>query len=324
MVISDNEIEKQLESIYTNKNTYLNYIHRLQRLRDKIVKCESYIALVSTPTENYDKIRLEYPNISTRKNMLTVILSLFKNIEDIKNTLSKQQLEWKNFHEHMDSFQEANYKKHMPSMNQLYKYTPLEDIEIKYKEMTNGNPHKTIKESLQFILLSIIISTPPKRSDYGDIKIYYDEDPNDTTANYIVMKYYKPSYIVFNKYKTAKYMKRVDQELPLKVTNDIKDSLRRHSRDYLFVNQYNKPFASNNGFSKYFTNTFYSLFGRKTGTTMLRHIFITERVSFDDMDDNKLESIAKQMLHSTTVQKKYNWNKNKICTTLKTLCPKSN
>jgi hypothetical protein len=321
MTTSDIEIEEKLESVYENTKTYESYIHRLRYLRDKIVKCDSYLTLLSTPNENYKTIREKYPNVSTRKNMLTAILSVFKNIEHIKSEFKSQHREWNMFHEHMDSFQKANYKKHMPSKEQLSKYTPLEDIEIKYKEMEKDDPHKTIKDSLQFILLSIIISTPPKRSDYGNLKIYYDEDPNDKTSNYVVIKYSNPSYIVFNQYKTKKYLGRVDQELPIKTTNDIKESLRRHPRDHLFITRYKKPFTCNKGFTVYFINTFEQLFGRKTGTTMLRHIYITERVSFDEMDDDQLESIAKQMLHSTTVQKKYNWNKKNICKTLKTMCP---
>lgn len=317
---TDIEIEQKLETVYENKITLSAYLSRIKRLRDDTVKCNSYTELVSQPEENYEKIRDRYPNVSTRKNMLTTILSLFKNIDEFK-TLSTQQIQWKKFHENMDSFEKAKYKKHMPNMDQLQKYTRYEDIETKYKEMEKGDPHKTIKDSLQFILLSIIISTPPKRSDYGELKIYYDVDPNDTTSNYIVIKHSSPSYMVFNNYKTSKKHKRIDQDLSLQTTNDIKNSIRRHPRDFLFVNRFGNPFITDDGFSKYFINTFNILFGRKTGSTILRHIFVTEKISFDDMDDDELESIAKQMMHTTTLQKKYNWNRKKICASLVEMCP---
>jgi hypothetical protein len=317
---TDNSIEKALETIYVKKTTYVIYIHRLRRLRDVTVECKTYLDLVSNPDLNYAKIKLAYPNINTRKNMLTTILTLFKNIEELAVKLPDEQKLWKISHDRMDSFLQAKSKKHMPDMKQLAKYTPFEEMELKYIELTKEDPHKTMKDSMQFVLLSIIISTPPKRCDYGSLKVYYDTDPKVQDANYIVINHSDPSYMVFNVYKTSKVYNRVDQDLSIRVTNDIKDSLRRHKREFLFVNRFNKPFA-NNGFSKYLINMFNIMFGRNTSSSILRHIFITEKVNFDDMDDDELENIAKQMLHSTNLQRKYNWNKKAICSTLKKMCP---
>ena len=320
-MITDKEVHKFLEKAYDKPTTLSNYIHRLERLRDKVVGATSYHTLIANPDTSYEKIRMAYPNISTRKNMITVILSLFKNIEELRKTLPQQHARWKTFHDNMDSFQEAKYKKHLPDVEQLAKYTPFEDIELKYKELAKGDPHESLTDSLQFILLSIVVSTPPKRSDYGSMRIYYENDPNSSDANYVVVCQTRPSYMVFNKYKTSKEYKRIDQELPLHTTRDIKASLRRHPREYLFVNRFKEAFASNDGFSKYVVSVFKRLFGRNTGVTMLRHIFITEKLSFDDMDDDQLENVAQQMLHSTKLQKKYNWSKKAICNTLKKMCP---
>ena len=317
---SDHDIEKALESVYEKKTTFSNYIHRLQRLRDKVVVSRSYYELVSKPEESYEKIRSAYPNISTRKNMITAILTLFKNVEELRNKFSDQQKRWKTFHDNMDSFQEATYKKHMPDIGQLAKYTPFEDIEQKYKDLGKGDPHESLQDSLHYILLSIVVSTPPKRSDYGSMRVYYEKDPNKTDSNFILINQIRPSYMVFNKYKTSKEYRRVDQDLPVRATRDIKASLRRHPRDYLFVNRFMNPFATNDGFSKFVVGTFNKLFGRNTGVTMLRHIFITEKLSFDEMDDDVLENVAQQMLHSTRLQKKYNWSKKAICNTLKKMC----
>lgn len=318
-MVSDYSIEKALESVYENKTTYLNYIYRLRRLRDVTVDCKTYLDLVSNPDPNYAKIKLAYPNINTRKNMLTAILTLFKNIEELMTKLPDKQKHWKTLHDRMDSFLQAKSKKHIPDMKQLEKYTPFEDMELKYKELSKEDPHKTMKDSMQFVLLSIIISTPPKRCDYGSLKVYYDTDPNIPDSNYIVINHSDPSYMVFNKYKTSKVYKRVDQDLSTRVINDIKSSLRRHKREYLFLNRFNNPFA-NNGFSKYLINMFNIMFGRNTSSSILRHIYITEKVNFDEMDDDELENTAKQMLHSTNLQRKYNWNRKAICSTLKKMC----
>ena len=320
-MVSDKDIHNILEAAYEKPTTFNNYIHRLERLRDTTVGVPSYTRLLSAPDASYEKIRAAYPNITTRKNMLTVLLTLFKNVEQLRTSLPDQHKRWKTFHDNMDSFQEAKYKKHMPDVGQLAKYTPFEDIEQKYRELSNGDPHQTLQDSLQFILLSIVVSTPPKRSDYGSMQVYYENDPNQSDTNYIVINGVRPSYMVFTKYKTSKEYKRVEQDLPAQTTRDIKASLRRHPRDYLFVNRFRNPFASNDGYSKFVVNTFSKLFGRNTGVTMLRHIFITEKLSFDEMDDDELEGVAQQMLHSTKLQKKYNWSKKAICSSLKKICP---
>lgn len=316
----DEEIEHILGNAYAKKTTLANYVHRLTHLRDKVVQVKSYYDMISNPDPSYKKIREAYPNISTRKNALTVILAIFKNSEDLRNKLQEAHNRWRTFHEHMDSFQEAKYKKHMPELKQLAKYTPMEDIELKYKELEKSDPHKDLANSLIFILLSIVTSTPPKRSDYGSMEVFYNKDPNKKDVNYIVLNQNRPSYMVFNKYKTSKEYFRVDQELPTKTARDIKDSIRRNPRSYLFVNRFGNPFATNDGFSKFVVRVFRNLFGKETGVTMLRHIYITEKLSFDEMDDIELEEVARQMLHSTKLQRKYNWNKKAICSSLKKLC----
>jgi hypothetical protein len=317
----DKDIELFMSKAYTKETTLKNYMHRLYHLRDKIIQVKDIYTIISTPETSYQKIKTAYPNISTRKNVLTVILSLFKNSEKLRESLKKEQAKWKEYHDHMDSFQEAKYKKHAPDMKQLSKYVPYEDIETKYKELKGESPHESMQTSLQYILLSIIISTPPKRSDYGQMEIYYDKDPNKKDINYIVLlSDSRPSYMVFNKYKTSKKYERVDQDLPISATKDIKDSIRRYPRKYLFINNKGEPYKTNDGFSKYVIRVFTRLFGKKTGVTMLRHIFITEKVSFDDMDEDEREDIAQQMLHSGKLQYKYNWSKKAICNTLRKLC----
>jgi hypothetical protein len=83
------------------------------------------------------------------------------------------------------------------------------------------------------------------------------------------------------------------------------------------VNRFGGAFETNDGFSKFVKRVFIKLFGKGTGVTALRHAFISEKVSFDEMDDHELESIARQMMHSTGLQRKYNWNKQGICQALK-------
>jgi hypothetical protein len=322
--MEDTEIENIIKSAYKkSESTLKSYLHRIRHLlKLKGLEHKTYYEIIANPEDSYTIIRTAHANVNSRKNVLTVILALYKHSDKLKGILGAQHGQWRMYHDHMDSFQEAKYKKHAPDQKQLAKYTPFEDIETKYAELRKGDPHKTRRDSLEYIMLSIIVSTPPKRSDYGRMHVYYDNDPNNKDENYIVLFTEKntPSYMVFNNYKTAKYTNRVDQVLSLKTAKDIKDSFRRHPRDYLFVNRFGAPFSTNGGYSKFVIGIFSNLFGRETGVTMLRHIYITEKLSFDDMDDEELEDQARQMLHTTTLQRKYKWTKKGICDALKKLC----
>jgi hypothetical protein len=262
-----------------------------------------------------------------------------RHSEALNRALSAADMaRWREFHAHMDAFQEARYKKHAPTVAQMAKYTSYEDIETRLREMRKKrDPHAALEDSQTLVLLSIIASTPPKRSDYGAMRVMYkngnnnnnNDDDNNYNNNYNYIMLMKnnnntmnnnknnninsSSYMVFNRYKTAKMYGRLDQELTPETTRDILDSLRRHPRDFLFVNRFGKPFETNDAWGKYLRRIFVKQFGKATGTTMLRHIFITEKLSFDNMDDDELEFVAKQMMHSTALQRKYNWNKKAIC-----------
>lgn len=308
--MNDNEIKNILYSKYEEGKTRLNYLNRLSKLQSLTQNISIFETILNVDS-TYDLVQKHYPNISTRKNFITLILSLFKQSPDLQKTVPNEIIvKWKSIHEDLNSFQEAKYNKNTPSPKQIEKYVTFNDIEKKYKNLKD--PHNNRLLSQQYIFFSMIISQPPKRSDFSSMKVYYNRDPSKTGENYLVLHSSDiPSYMVFTKYKTSGHHMRVDQELSRECEKDIKDSLRRHPREYLFVNKFGQPYASNNAFTKFVIRTFENHFGTKTGVTMLRHIYITEKVDFNESGE-VLEDIAHQMLHSTSVQKKYNWSVPKV------------
>jgi hypothetical protein len=311
-----------VKNAYKDGKTRDNYLVRLKKLK-MVCNDINYYEIISKPDVYYKLIRDEYPNHSTRKNMLTIILVLFKHSEALRKALPDKQLRWKKFHDDMDSFLEASYKKNIPNEKQLSRYTGFNEIEEKYVELKKGeDPHKDRATSFHIILLSLIVSVPPKRSDYASIKVYWDEDPHKTDSNYIVLNSgtKDPSFLVFNVYKTDHKYHSVTELIPRTLYRDIVESLRRHPREYLFESKNKKPFTSNDGFSKYLKSVFMKLFGKETGVTMLRHIYISEKIDFNEMNDEELEDISKQMMHSLKLQRKYKWNRNKLCEEYRKLC----
>jgi hypothetical protein len=308
-----------LDAAFKNENTATSYKSRVNGIL-RVVGVESVAEVLKNPKISYPKIRDGYTNLNTRKNALTVLLTLFRLDASLKD--SSAHGEWAKNHDALDGFQESKIKKSLPTEKQLKKYTPIEEIRMKYEDMKKrSDTHEKRATSQYYILLSIVLSMPPKRADFGKMRVYYNQDPNDGKSNYIVLNTNgTPSYMVFNRYKTSNVYARIDEELNRNLYRDIITSLRRHPRTHLFVNRDGTAFSTNNYFTKYVIACFDKFFGRGTGVTMLRHIYLTEKVSFDELSLEEQDDIARRMMHSSGLQDKYKWNKEKVCNMLNNAC----
>lgn len=306
-----------IDANYTSAYSIKQYKGRLTKLKEICKK--NILDIIKTPLASYKEIQAYYPNVSSRKSVLTVILVLFKHSPELQETHQAQQKEWMKHHDNLNGFQEAQLAKNQPTLKQLSTYTSFEEIDLKYKELKKDDPHSTLLDSQYFLFLSICLAFPPKRADYWGMKIYYNKDPNIRGENYVVLHPSTPSYFVFTRFKTDKTYMRVDETIPKPLFKDIQDSLRRHPRDYLFVNRLGKPYGDSNAFRKFVARAFETLFGKTTGVTMLRHVYITEKVDLNQTTED-LNNIARQMMHSTSLQRKYHWNKDAMCKTMEHIC----
>ena len=309
----EDKYTKILESVYPNKKTLENYESRIRGLLKKMgpVTLQS---ILENPDVHYSKIQKSYPSLTTRKNVLTVLLVLFREDKDLNEQHKDAHTKWKKLHDDLVKLQDARIKRSEPEQKQVEKYTSFEEIEAKYKDLKKRTFHDTERHSMQYLLLSILVHIRPKRADLGSIKIYRDKDPRKTDENYIVLRKTGTSYLVMNMYKTSKYYQTVEEDLPEGLVRDLETSLNRWPREYLFRKDDGEP-MSNNTYSVFVKTTFQDFFGRATGVSLLRHIYITEKLNFDDMTLEEQGEEAKLMLHTSGLQRQYKWPK-------KVLCPK--
>ena len=300
-----------LERVYPNAKTRANYNSRLISLQRALNI--SLLEILEDPETHYQQIQKKYTSLTTRKNILTAILVLFREDKELKENKSAYE-RWKKLHDDLGRLQQAKVRRSEPEDKQVEKYTSFEEIESKYEELKRRGFHDTLRHSMQFTLLSVITHIRPKRADLGAVEIYRDDDPRKTDQNYIVLRKPKDggSYLVMNMYKTSKYYQTVEEDIPEGLVRDIEQSLTRHPRKYLFTKE-NKFPMSNNTYSVFVRQTFEELFGRSTGVSLLRHIYITEKLDFDDMTIEERNAEAKLMLHTSGVQQQYKWPKKVIC-----------
>jgi hypothetical protein len=314
-------VEKEVQELFTrafsNEKSRENYISRLRGMIHRI-GAKTVLEVVKDPETWYPKIREAYPSLTTRKNLLTAILVIFREDESLRR---EDRALWKQWHEDLKKHEDARVRRSEPAEKQIAKYTSYEEIEAKYNELREKGPHATRLDSLQFLLLSILVHLRPKRADLGAVKLF-KKDPNRTDINYIVLRPAKEgsSFLSMNLYKTSKHYKKIEEELPEGLVRDLRTSLERWPRSYLFVKDADKKTGgkepmSNDTYGSFVQRTFEQLFGRGTGVSLLRHIYISEKLDFDNMTLEEQEEEARLMLHTSGLQRQYKWPK-------KTICPK--
>jgi hypothetical protein len=301
-----------LTTTFANPKTRESYASRLRALV-KNVGAEGLFDILVTPNKWYPKIQTAYPSLSTRKNLITAILVLFREDKELQSPAhAEAAARWRKLHEDLGRHQDARVRRSEPAEKQVAQYTSFEEIEAKYEELRRGHPHTTRRKSLQFLLLSVFVHLRPKRADLGSVTIFNTKDPNRTDINYVVLRTKGTSFLVMNMYKTSKYYQTVEEDLPEGLVRDIRTSLGRWPREHLFVKEDGEA-MSNNTYTKFVQATFQDLFGRSTGVSLLRHIYITEKLDFDNMTLEEQNAEAKLMLHTTGLQRQYKWPKKVIC-----------
>jgi hypothetical protein len=307
----EDKYEKILERVFPNEKTRENYASRLRSLVKRL-KVASLQEVLEAPETFYPKMQETYESLTTRRNVITAILVLFREDPDLAPELREK---WKLYHDTLTRHQEVRIKRSEPEDKQVAKYTSFEEIEAKYGDLKSAaaKPHATRQTSMQFVLLSLLVHMRPKRADLGSVEIYNDADPATKDQNYIVLRK-RGSFLAMNIYKTSKHYATIEEDLPDAFVSDLRASLKRWPRKYLFVKEDGEP-MSNNTYSQFVMRTFKELFGRGTGVSLLRDIYISEKLDFDNMTLEEQEEEARLMLHTSGLQRRYKWPK-------KVLCPK--
>jgi integrase len=190
-----------------------------------------------------------------------------------------------------------------------------EDVLTKQKDLIE-EAKKTTKPHwdvlLPLTILSLYVDTPPRRNqDYMDMdvvvvtkKTNVDALPKD--KNYLLLEGKRlPSKFIFNKYKTSKTYGQQTVE----VTDTLKDTLQNYLKHHPLFQGRSKPtqfaFLVNADGTKFeqvnaITRILNKVFGKNVGSSMLRHIFLS-----DKYDIKEMEGDATKMAHSLALQRSY-------------------
>lgn len=160
---------------------------------------------------------------------------------------------------------------------------------------------------LEYLILSLYVEVPPRRNqDYLNMKVFkalkkdkIEELPKD--KNYLILQKGVPTEFIFNVYKTSKTYGQQKINIPETLRNVITvylGHLRDKAKEFnlLRVGSSRENMEQANAITRVLNKTF----GKKVGSSMLRHIYLSSKYDITDMMKD-----ATQMGHSLEEQRAY-------------------
>lgn len=282
-----------------SNSSILLYIKALKKLNNN--KPLKNLKFLANPADILDKIK-DYKD-STQRNILISIVSVLK-------TLKKDNL-YKIYYDIMiEKTNKINEKpKHEKNEKQNENWLTWDSVmDIYNKLQGNLKFSKKITEEqyyklLDYVILSLYVLIPPRRNqDY--LKMVITKKPQEPNNNYLDIK---NGQFIFNIYKTSKKDGQLIVSIPEDLKKVLKLYLKYHPLKKLLTTSQNIPFLVNFKGEiikddNSITRILNKIFNRKIGSSMLRHIYLSDKyknVIKEQEKDSKL------MSHNLLTQKDY-------------------
>jgi hypothetical protein len=163
--------------------------------------------------------------------------------------------------------------------------------------------------SIERLLFSMYTIIPPVRADYFSTQIIYDDEV-PTEKNFIRIRG-DTMESTLTDFKTARQYKQIVNQFPPELVQEVKASLEKFPRNYLFVNTKGVPY----------TRTTFTIWARRLLTKLLetdftlvffRHAFVTHFFATHDLNvitDAQIKEVSDKMGHSPQMFLGYKWIK---------------
>lgn len=271
----------------------------------KACKSPTFEDMVMSPEKSMKLLENKYDKVSTLKQTLTSVLATLSSDKEWCEKNSDCQKAWKEYHAALAK-KAGEVSKHPKSMDEAKidkTYVCWSKIlRASARASRRQDKHDTLDKSMQTVFLSMITEMPPKRSDFGSLAVK-DMEYVGKIKNYVKVSYSEPVIIVIGEHKTSKTHGELKEKCSRKLTNAIRESLKAWPREYLFVTKKGNAMSSN-AYGNFVKKTMNTHVGKSIGTTMIRHIYISDVVSHLESKKDK-KNIADRMLHSVAEQKRY-------------------
>jgi len=165
-------------------------------------------------------------------------------------------------------------------------------------------------KGLQSLLLKFYEKIPPRRGDYGRVKLLHaDELKGNTEDNYLNIDTMELTIFPL---KTGQKYGSQTIKLPDDLAEDVRQSLKEQNRRFLFVNARGLSFPDHIAFTKWVRTNLHKLTNKTgMGVTAIRHFVISEYWK-DIPSLTKMEEFAHKSGHSFEMSQRYRKTKKEI------------
>jgi len=313
------QLSKQLmETKKVAESTASAYVKSLYLLNGKVpFKNLSFLK----KTADIDAIIAPYAE-NTQKALYSTITSVLSLVKDQTGYKKVYQHYYDKMMGKATQMKEAGAESSTKTEKQKDNWAEWKDVEAVQKhlieevEKFKGNKNITPEQFntlLNLVVLSLYTEIQPRRNqDYLDMSVVkathnkVSADALPKYSNYLTIDKNTPKEFIFNKYKTAKKYGQQKMELTPGLVSVLSTYLKFHplargnkSRATMFkflVLADGTPLTATNAITRILNR----IFGKKIGSSMLRHIFLSSKYNI-----NEMEKDATAMGHSVEEQQKY-------------------
>jgi hypothetical protein len=315
--LTDNNRElspKSILSYISNlKSVHKAYNKNMSSKSDINVKDLQFL-MTEKPETVIKALEQVYTNTNTQRNLLNSII-IFTKASKLKDDYIKQ---YENKRDTLHQKYEDLAKSHTPTLRQKQNWVTVEEfdsvLDKMKKRIKDFNMWKLYNEEekawsyLQSYVILMVYRNHQLRNDIGNMKyIYANKDVMDDKTNYLVISSKRnPSFsMILNDFKTRKSHGQIkfdiENEELIKV---LKKWLKVNSNEnhYLFMKADRKTPLTASQLSKLIIKVFEKYTGKKIGSSMIRHVMLSDKYS--DVLKNMRDD-ASEMGHSMATQKNY-------------------
>jgi len=255
----------------------------------------------------------EYPNISTRKSILTsIVVALQAQPTPNNELIEKYQEEMMKYlnQENTEVFKQEKtdkQKERWISMNDFVETINKAQQEIKEqkimkKKELNNNEYQKLQD---YIILRLYHEFP-LRNDMASLYVIDNEDNIEENKNYLVKgKQYK---IILQQYKTSKKYGKKNYVLNKNLQRLIKKLLKHNTTNHLLLTKNRKGNLKRNNLTLHLNRIFMKYTGKKIGSSLLRHIQSSE-INKDmislQQEQKRTRDVEDKFLHSGLMNQLY-------------------
>ena len=293
-------IERRPNMTMTTLKTYTSLIHNFIKSYDENLKIYPSELIADKPREVAEIIRTFYSDrpITSIKTLYAALFSLTGNDAYHLEMMSlSQKVDKENAKQEKTQKQEENWLSFEQVERTLNSLHQVAKRYLNSKTPLNATELQIVQEYI-ILCLTTGIYIPPRRStDWIDMKLRGQKTNKKDTPEH---NYMKGNNFHFLNYKTAKQYGEQIIEIPAQLKRILVKWKKINPHDWLLVNTAGEQLSSVR-----LTQILNKIFQRNVSTSMLRHIYISEKYGENVPKLADMQQMAEDMGHSVGMQLEY-------------------